>query len=247
MKNIYKLFLVSLVVLILASCNRDPNDPGLEFAPQMYVSVPYEPFTQVKDHPFNPMGLNVRQPAKGTVPRRWSNMNERDRYESMLESDSNGVANDLMFYDIPSGQKGLEYAAANLKNPLIPNKTVLAEGQRLYEAYCAHCHGKQGDGKGPVSKKYNGIANLKAKTEMNHGHIFHVITHGKGLMWPHGSQVNPAERWKIVHYIKSMMHGASDDAKATEEDSEKEETAEGADTPTDTTTTPKPETTEENK
>lgn len=240
MKNIYNLFLIGLLTLVFASCSRDTNDPGLEFAPQMYVSVPYEPFTQVQDHPFNPMGLNVRQPANGTVPRRWTNINERSRYEGMLSSDSNGVTKDLMFYDIPSGQKGLDYAVANLKNPLKPTDAVLAEGQRLYEAYCAHCHGKQGDGKGPVSQKYAGIANIKAKTDINHGHIFHVITHGKGLMWPHGSQVNPAERWKIVHYIKSKMHGET--GEATEEEASEEVT----ETAVDSTDTPETETTEEN-
>ena len=42
---------------------------------------------------------------------------------------------------------------------------------------------------------------------MNDGHIFHVITYGKGRMWPHASQVNPEERWKIVHYVHRLQLG----------------------------------------
>jgi len=37
--------------------------------------------------------------------------------------------------------------------------------------------------------------------------IFHVITHGKGRMWAHGSQVTPEERWKIAHYIHKLQKG----------------------------------------
>ena len=37
------------------------------------------------------------------------------------------------------------------------------------------------------------------------GHIFHVITHGKGRMWSHKGQLDPEQRWKIVHYVKDMQ------------------------------------------
>jgi hypothetical protein len=43
---------------------------------------------------------------------------------------------------------------------------------------------------------------LKGITE---GHIFHVITMGKGLMWPHGSQISPEDRWKIAKYVKTLQ------------------------------------------
>ena len=36
--------------------------------------------------------------------------------------------------------------------------------------------------------------------------FFHVITHGKGRMYPHGSQVNPEERWKIAMYVATLQN-----------------------------------------
>jgi hypothetical protein len=38
------------------------------------------------------------------------------------------------------------------------------------------------------------------------GEIYHVITLGSvsGLMGAHGSQVRPENRWKIIHYVRSI-------------------------------------------
>ena len=54
---------------------------------------------------------------------------------------------------------------------------------------------------------YNGVANLTgdALKNITEGHIFHVITYGKGLMWPHGSQISPEDRWKIAKYVKTLQ------------------------------------------
>jgi mono/diheme cytochrome c family protein len=40
------------------------------------------------------------------------------------------------------------------------------------------------------------------------GQIFHIVTHGQGLMPAHGSQVAQEDRWKIVHYIRSLQSPA---------------------------------------
>ena len=50
--------------------------------------------------------------------------------------------------------------------------------------------------------KANVFYNLK---NLNDGHIYHVITYGIRRMWPHASQVNPEERWKIVHYVHRLQ------------------------------------------
>jgi len=41
--------------------------------------------------------------------------------------------------------------------------------------------------------------------DVNDGHIYHVITHGKGRMWPHGSQISSENRWKIVLYVHELQ------------------------------------------
>ncbi|MDX2303011.1 MAG: cytochrome c [Microscillaceae bacterium] len=198
-----KIFLSSLgLVLLLSACKRDYNDRGLEYAPQMYVAKSYEPYSQTEGNKINPLGINMRTPAEGTIPRR------RFNTEFTIE-DSTGSAKkmvELMVYNHVASDD-FETAAKVLKNPYPADEEVLAEGKVLYTRICTPCHGAEGDGKGTVAEMYKGVANLKgsAYTNLPAGHIYHVITHGKGRMWPHGSQLTPDERWKIVHYVFQLQ------------------------------------------
>ncbi len=201
----YKIFTLTAVLGLwfLTSCQKDPNDPGTEFAPQMYVSKPYEPYTQVEPNSLNPKGLNLRNPAENTIARRAFSPEFQ-----ITDSLGNTVKKvDIMYYDIPRDDAGRELASKVLRNPIPINEKSLAEGKVLYERFCASCHGAGGAGDGKVSQKYAGVANLTgaAYNKLSGGHIFHVITNGKGLMWPHGSQLNADERWKVVHYVHQIM------------------------------------------
>jgi hypothetical protein len=49
------------------------------------------------------------------------------------------------------------------------------------------------------------ITNLTRLKNITEGHIFHVITYGKNLMWPHGSQISVEDRWKIAKYVKTLQ------------------------------------------
>ncbi len=201
--NKIQFFILFLAVSsVFVACQKSPNDPGTEYAPQMYVSKPYEPLSQVKKNDINPKGLNMREPAEGSIPRRRFNTN------FLVEDSTGGVirAVDYMVYN-DIAPTDYETAAATLKNPYPHTETVIKEGKVLYNRFCYPCHGEKGDGKGPVAELYKGVANLKgsAYTVLPQGHIFHVITHGKGRMWPHGSQLSPDERWKVVHYVLELQ------------------------------------------
>jgi mono/diheme cytochrome c family protein len=199
-----------VAAVLLTSCGAGGNDQGTEYAPNMYHSVAYEPYSQITDPDagrwltsidyedghaefFNSntlnvsamgMHMNLRTPPANTVPR-----NKHGWLPYRLPKDS------------------LEIAARLLKNPLDSTAQVLADGKVLYETHCDHCHGAKGTADGKVSEKYNGIANLKgdAYKNISEGHIFHVITNGKGLMWAHGSQITTEERWKIAKYVKVLQ------------------------------------------
>lgn len=185
---------------LLVGCGHDPKKPGLEYAPQMYHAIAFEPFTQVLDTNsefyntinVNQNGINMRRPADGTIARK--------HYSGMAKG---SLAQELYIYNIPADS--LDFAARTLVNPIALSAEAVEEGKVLYSRYCQACHGAGGEGDGKVADQYKGVANLVAKARaVTDGHIFHVITHGKGRMWPHGSQVNPDERWKIVHYVKSL-------------------------------------------
>jgi mono/diheme cytochrome c family protein len=198
-----KLFYSILVLAgtsLLFGCSKDPNDPGLEYAPQMAHAIAFEPFSQVTDTNseyyntinVNSGGQNLRLPAAGTIARK--------HYSGMIKG---SLAKDIFQYNIPADS--LDFASKVLTNPIPLSPGVVEEGKVLYGRYCQACHGEGGLGDGKVADQYKGVANLVAKSKtVSEGHIFHVITYGVRRMWPHGSQVNPDERWKIVHYVKSL-------------------------------------------
>jgi len=201
---------------LLASCGAGGEDQGTEYAPNMYHSVAYEPYSQITDkdagrwltsidykldsaetnfsnhaehynsNSLNPSRMNMRMPAPNTVSR-----------------NKNG------YLPYRLGKDSLQFAASSLVSPLdtANNKAFLADGKILYETYCDHCHGAKGEGDGKVADKYAGVANLKgdAIKGVSEGHIFHVITMGKGLMQPHGSQIRVEDRWKIARYVKALQ------------------------------------------
>lgn len=191
---------VALLALLItgASCKRSHDDTGVEFAPNMYEAVGYEPYRQVDSNTVNPRGINMRMPAQGTVA--------RPNYHTTFGEGANKTT-DLMMYNIPADS--IEVAARVLINPIPDSEQALADGELLYTRYCSHCHGATGKGDGEVGKVYKGVPNYStdAYKDMNDGHIFHVITHGKGRMWPHGSQITPEERWKIVKYVHKLQQG----------------------------------------
>ncbi|WP_461092817.1 c-type cytochrome [Spirosoma gilvum] len=181
-----------------AACKRGHDNTGVEYAPQMYDAVGYEPYRQIRPNTINPQGLNMRLPAQGTVA--------RPNYHTTFGEGADAKT-DLMIYNIPADS--IEIAERVLVNPIPETEMSLAEGKALYTRYCSHCHGETGKGDGLVGKEYKGVPNYSsdALKTLNDGHIFHVITNGKGRMWPHGSQITPEDRWKIVQYVHKLQQG----------------------------------------
>lgn len=109
-------------------------------------------------------------------------------------------------YRLPNDTIGLR-KSNNLVSPFETTEEVVLQGKALYEYYCQHCHGAKAGGDGKVSEKYAGVANLQGDAYKNitEGHIFHVITYGKGLMGAHGSQVSQEDRWRIAKYVKDLQ------------------------------------------
>lgn len=132
-------------------------------------------------NPYNPYGMTMRDPVPNTVKR-----------------------SSYLPYRIP--KDSLELAAL-IKNPLASTEEVLKEGKVLYTRYCIHCHGEKGMGDGLVGIAYKGVTayNSRAVKNRSEGEIFHAITHGKGRMWAHGSQVSIENRWKIVKYVQTLQ------------------------------------------
>ncbi|MFY0654143.1 MAG: cytochrome c [Cyclobacteriaceae bacterium] len=187
---------------VMVSCASRGDNPGLEYAPQMYHSIPYEGLAQIKDkeagrwltsmddvdaefytsNPNNPNEMNMREPVPNTV--------RRGKY---------------LPYRIPKDSLEMSYS---LVNPLDSAESVIAEGKILFDRYCEHCHGATGLGDGLVGEVFKGVTpyNSRAVKDKPAGHIFHVITHGKGRMGAHASQVSVEDRWKIVRFVQTLQN-----------------------------------------
>ena len=197
--SIHKFTLVVGLTAGLLSCGDDHNDTGTEFAPNMYNSVGYEPMTQLQGdtNKINPYGMNMRLPVAGTVSRK--------KYIGADSLKKAFLAQELLAKTVPNDS--LSYSAALLKNPLAATPENIEAGKLQYERFCQHCHGEGGKGDGLVAKQYKGVPvySSDALKDVNDGHIYHVITHGKGRMWPHASQISSENRWKIVLYVHELQ------------------------------------------
>ena len=197
--SIHKFTLLVGLTAGLLSCEDDHNDTGTEFAPNMYNSVGYEALTQLQGdtNKINPYGMNMRLPVEGTVSRK--------KYSGVDSIKKAFLAQELLAKTVPSDS--LSYSAALLKNPLAATPENIEGGKEQYERFCQHCHGEGGKGDGLVAKQYKGVPvySSDALKDVNDGHIYHVITHGKGRMWPHGSQISSENRWKIVLYVHELQ------------------------------------------
>ena len=169
LKNIYIVFLFVIILVTCIGCGDSSSDgreftkhPGYEYMPNMYRSPSYETYSE------NPLFNNnstARQPVKGTIARGFMPFEYNNSLEDYLR------------------------AGNNLTNPLEKNSDNLLEGEALYGMFCAHCHGKNGDGgqaDGTIVEYFTNapsfidsvaprIRSDKPMIELEPGHIYHTI------------------------------------------------------------------------
>jgi len=100
-------------------------------------------------------------------------------------------------------------AGAQLENPLPVSRESLYRGQKAYNTYCLPCHGRQGEGDGPVTGPGRfpappSLHTVQARKYAD-GTIYHVITKGMGKMPSYRAQLEPEERWEAVHYVRALQ------------------------------------------
>ncbi len=176
-----------------------------------YTKEGYGEFYNSAPH-YKKVGTNVLTPVEGTVKR----VENRDYLDISLQAKN---------YEAGDDSRAL--AAVELKNPISltyetvinekdsttsleltkESKAVLNDCKQVYTRICSHCHGKGGAGDGKVAEVYGGVPVYQADAikGLSAGHIYHVITYGKGRMGAHGSQVSPEQRWKIVTYVQHLQ------------------------------------------
>jgi mono/diheme cytochrome c family protein len=182
-----------MAVTALVGCDKVRRSPGHAYMPDMADSKAYETYAPAQERLDQSSAAGAHYnglPVAGTIAR-----GEMMHYK--LKNDSAGYA-----------------MSASVKNPLDIAQINMKEAERLYLINCGICHGTKLDGNGPLFNGGNGPftaapkdftgADMKAMTE---GTMFHAVTYGKGQMGSYASQLNPAQRWMVIAYVKAKQGG----------------------------------------
>jgi len=180
-----------MVGLGMAACNQNGDkhrNPGRTYAPDMVYSRAYDAYTS---NPNFADGQTSRLPVAGTVAM------GHDLPDHLAEGDTNAYKAFTTHYRFSEAE--------------------VTEGGRLFNIYCAICHGANMDGQGPLftSGKFVAMpANLKdAKyLHMPMGTMYAAIKYGKNAMGSYASQLDVKQRWMVIAYIKKVQSANGGDA-----------------------------------
>ena len=99
--------------------------------------------------------------------------------------------------------------------PVALTPAMLARGRERFNIFCAPCHGTSGNGSGPVHLKAMALAegtwtpptDLAGETvvERPAGFIYDTIKNGVRNMPAYGSQIDVADRWAVVAYVRALQ------------------------------------------
>lgn len=92
---------------------------------------------------------------------------------------------------------------------LVPlTAATLQRGRERFEIYCSICHDRTGSGNGMVVRRgFSRPPSLHSERlrTARLGQFFDVISNGFGAMPAYASQLQPADRWAIVVYIRALQ------------------------------------------
>ena len=179
----YKSALLVIFLVIISGCNRDRNNPGWDFFPDMFYSTEYETFSK---NPNFEDGITMRIPVPGTIPAGYIPFDYTIDPESRIK------------------------AGKELINPFMADEETISSGSMIYSTYCIGCHGKSGEGDGHLytSRLYPVKPRSLVSDEadkLKDGEIFHSITLGFGSMGSHAAQIRPDDRWRSIIYIRRLQ------------------------------------------
>jgi mono/diheme cytochrome c family protein len=114
--------------------------------------------------------------------------------------------------DVYRGKDGDAWVATI---PMPVTMSMMERGQNRFEIFCAPCHGLAGYGDGMVNQRADALQegtwtppssfHTELVRERPVGQLFNTITYGVRNMPAHGPQIEVADRWAIVAYVKALQ------------------------------------------
>ena len=188
--------LIALTALVNYFLQPDYSRPSWDFLPDMQYSPAYEAYSR---NPSFADGRTLQEPVAGTLARGETPFH----YQATPEDAAR--------------------AGQELVNPInADDKASLDRGTHVYRVFCAVCHGATGAGDGPVAIRGVPALPLSAgnSVEMKDGHLFHILTYGRGAMSSYAGQLTPHDRWCVIRYVRTLQASAAAAAQQKSADNE---------------------------
>ena len=96
-------------------------------------------------------------------------------------------------------------AGRELYNPLKPTPENLKRGAQVFATYCIACHGPEGNGDGPVTRRGVPAPPSLFGKRLADGKLYHIISLGQGNMPAYASQTERGDRWLAVLHIRALQ------------------------------------------
>jgi mono/diheme cytochrome c family protein len=196
-----RIALVALVALAASACDWWYND--VPSPDDLWHITPWfdHMIVQKSVHPYSRLDV-PRNTPEGTVPVSggepdWSAewLQGKTTTADALKNPATGAAGPVA-----------RHGAATAEIP----GSIDAEGDTLYQNFCATCHGPAGAGDGPVGRRIGAPPLLSARARgFSDGYIYSIIRYGRGIMPRYGDKVyDPTDRWAIVNHVRKLQAAA---------------------------------------
>jgi mono/diheme cytochrome c family protein len=109
---------------------------------------------------------------------------------------------------------------SGVKDPWNPSDDMIAHGAQLFKQNCAMCHGAEGKGDGPAGASLNpkprNFVEGKWKKGGTRLGLYGVLHDGLpgSSMQSYKASLKPADRWALVHFIRSITNNLVKDDQA---------------------------------
>lgn len=98
--------------------------------------------------------------------------------------------------------------AARTRNPVPADAASLRQGKLLWSAQCASCHGPEGRGDGPESRKLDkktpDLTDPELLGSQTDGELHRKISVGRRPMPGYGKTLSDVQRWHLVNHMRTL-------------------------------------------
>jgi hypothetical protein len=104
--------------------------------------------------------------------------------------------------------EGVEDGKPAERFPFPVTRETLARGRQRYDIFCAPCHGRTGTGDGMIVRR--GFRRPPSfhddrLRQAPAGHFYDVLRRGFGAMPDYADQIEPADRWAVVAWLRVLQ------------------------------------------